>query len=302
MTPADKEARRQQMLLRVLLGDARPGVVGGWLHAPPRGPGVERGLAAYRANAGALAERALAAAYPTLQQLLGEDSFARLARHFWRVHPPQAGDIGRWGDGLADFVADAESLADEPCLADVARLEWAVHTAASAADAGPPQGLPLLATHDPAELSLVLVPGSALVVSPHPVVAIWQAHRVPPPGAGDDRFAAVRAAFDAGVGEAALVARQGWQPVVRALQPAEAGFIGALLAGAPLATALQQAGTAFDFEAWFLASLQCGLLAEVRARPAASAPARQPWPEPAPRAQAIPVLGEPRGRGPAGGR
>ena len=46
------------MLLRALLGDARPGVVGGWMRDGAR---LARGLAAYRANAGALAERALAA-------------------------------------------------------------------------------------------------------------------------------------------------------------------------------------------------------------------------------------------------
>lgn len=261
MTPADKEALRQQLLLRALLGDARPGVVGGWLRAPARGPSVARGLAAYRANAGALAERALAAAYPTLQQLLGEASFAALARHFWQRQPPQAGDIARWGGGLADFIADAESLADEPCLADVARLEWAVHGAATAADAGPPQGLALLGTHDPAQLRLALVPGTALVASPHPVVAIWQAHRAPAAAARDAPFAAVRAAFAAGAGETALVARRGWQPVVRALAEPEAAFVAALLGGRPLAAALHEAGTAFDFASWFVASLQQGLLA-----------------------------------------
>jgi hypothetical protein len=263
LKPADREALRQQMLLRTLLGDARPGVVAGWMHAAARSPSVERGLAAYRANAGALAERALAAAYPTLQQLLGEDSFASLARHFWRRQPPQAGDIALWGGGLADFIADAETLADESYLADVARLEWAVHRAATAADAGPPQGLALLGTHDPAELWLALAPGTALVVSPHPVVAVWHAHRSLAAEVDGDRYVAVRAAFAAGVGEAALVARRGWQPVVRALTPPEAAFTTALLAGAPLARALQDAGTAFDFEAWFVDALQQGLLVAV---------------------------------------
>ena len=62
-----KEGLRQQMLLRALWRDARPGVVTGWLRdAPERSA---RGLQAYQANAGALAERALAAAYPTLVQL-----------------------------------------------------------------------------------------------------------------------------------------------------------------------------------------------------------------------------------------
>lgn len=277
MTSAAREALRQQMLLRALLGDARPGVVAGWLYAPARGPSVERGLAAYRANAGALAERALAAAYPTLQQLLGADSFAGLARHFWQRQPPQAGDIARWGGGLADFIADAESLADEAYLPDVARLEWAVHRAATAADAGLPQGLPLLATHDPALLHLRLAPGSALLNSVYPVVTLWQAHRARPGDAGEDPFAAVRAAFAAGVGETAWVVRQGWQPAVHALAAPEAAFAAALLAGTCLDGALHAAGAGFDFETWLLAALRHGWLAAVDAAPSArAAPAPLP--------------------------
>jgi len=255
---ADKEALRQQMLLRALWGDARPGVVAGWLRDGPR---VARGLAAYRANAGAAAERALAAAYPTVQQLLGEVSFAALARACWRRQPPTAGDLGLWGDALPAFMADAESLADEAYLPDVARLEWAVHVAARAADAEPPQGLEQLASEDPATLVLCLAPGSALVDSRYPVVTIWQAHR----STAEDRFAPVRAAFEAGEGECALVARDGWRTTVCALPPAEARFTQALLAGRPLACALTAAGDGFPFEAWLISALQQRRLVAVEA-------------------------------------
>ena len=42
----------EKELLRALLNDARPGVVAGWMRDGER---FGRGLAAYRANAGALA-------------------------------------------------------------------------------------------------------------------------------------------------------------------------------------------------------------------------------------------------------
>ena len=255
-----REALRQQMLLRALLGDAllgdaRPGVVAGWLRgasSSAAGPRVEHGLAAYRSNAGALAERALAAAFPTLQQLIGEASFAALARAFWRQQPPTAGDIALWGAQLPRFVAAAESLADEPYLADVARVEWAVHQAAGAADAAAVQGLDLLATHEPTQLCLQLVPGTAIVESPHPVVTIWQAHR----SHDEARFVPVRAALAAGQGETALIFREGWAPRVLAMTAAEARFTAALLAGKTLGAALQQAGETFDFQTWFIAALQ----------------------------------------------
>jgi hypothetical protein len=257
MTGADKEALRQQMLLRALLGDARPGVVGGWLRDGAR---FERGLVAYQANAAALAERALAAAFPTLQQLLGEDSFAQLARHFWRRQPPQAGDMALWGESLPAFVADAESLADEPYLPDLARLEWAVHRAASAADAAAPVGLEQLAETDPAALQLRLAPGSALVESAHPVATIWWAHR----SHAADRFEPVRQALAEARAETALVYRQGWAAQVRVLAPPEARFTTALLAGRSLGQALQAAGAGFDFEPWLIAALQVQLLAAVQ--------------------------------------
>lgn len=268
MKPADKEALRQQMLLRALLGDARPGVVTGWLQ--PRH--VQRGLAAYRANAGALAERALAAAFPTLQQLLGEESFAALARDFWRQQPPAAGDIALWGAELPAFIADAESLAEEAYLPDMARLEWALHRVQTATDvaAGPPTGLDLLATHEPAALRLHLPPGSAVLVSAWPIFSLWQAHQ----STADDRFDAVRAALAEGRGEHGWVTRSGWAPRVRALSAAEAGFTAALLAGKSLGLALQESGDQFDFEAWLINTLQQQCLVAVSApqRPEAGRP------------------------------
>ncbi|MBL0094465.1 MAG: putative DNA-binding domain-containing protein [Piscinibacter sp.] len=88
---SEAEARRQRQLLAALSLRGEPPAL------RERGARAERGLAAYRANASALAERALAAACPTLQAMLGEADFAALARAFWRDHPPQRGDLGEWG-------------------------------------------------------------------------------------------------------------------------------------------------------------------------------------------------------------
>ncbi len=252
----EREALRQQMLLRALWRDARPAVVGGWMRDGAR---FERGLEAYRSNAGALAERALAAAHPTLQQLVGEESFAGLARTFWRAAPPEKGDLARWGGALAAFVETDTQLASEPYLADVARLEWAVHEAEHAADPAPPQGLERLAGCDPAATRLRLQPGCALVQSAHPVVAIWQAHR----STAEDRFADVRAAFAEGRAENAFVARQGWKVEVMAIDEAAARFAAALLRGTSLAQALAAAGAGFEFEPWLMGALQASLIAAV---------------------------------------
>jgi hypothetical protein len=255
-----REALRQQMLLRALWRDARPGVVAGWMRDGAR---FARGLQAYQAHAGALAERALAAAYPTVQQLVGAESFAALARAFWRREGPARGDIATWGAGLAAFMADAESLADEPCLPDVARLEWAVHEAASAADGvSSPPGLELLAAHDPAQLRLTAQPGTVLIPSPHPLVAIWQAHRRHDEG----RFDAVREAYAHGRGEVALVFRQRFKVEVVAVPASDTAFTAAVLRGHALAQALALAAPDFRFEPWLLAALRQGWLAGARTK------------------------------------
>jgi hypothetical protein len=260
-----KEALRQKMLLRALWADARPGVVAGWLRDSPAR--ATRGLQAYRANAGALAERALVAAFPTVAQLVGEDSFASLARALWHAQPPQRGDIGCWGGALPAFIAAAPQLAGEPYLADVARLDWALHRAGLAADRVAVRGLELLADGDPAALWLRPAAGLSLISSAYPVVSLWQAHR----SDAVERFAPVREALAAGRGEQALVWRDGFMATLHALPEADALFVQALLDGRSLASALDRAGVDFAFDGWLLQALQHGWLQAVDLRPVADA-------------------------------
>ena len=259
---SSREADRQQLLLGVLGRTKAPAALAG---SARDGMRFNRGLQVYQANAGALAERALAAAYPVTAQLLGAESFARLARALWQQQPPTQGDVATWGAGLADFYADANGLAGEPYLPGVARLEWAVHVAASAADAEAQAGaFDRMADTDPAALWLLPRPGTALLQSVHPVASIWLAHQVaaaPSPSAAE-RFADVRAAVARGQAESALVWRQGWQVHVAALDEDDAAFTHALLQGQTLGEALSPMSDrpGFRFEAWLLATLKRGWL------------------------------------------
>lgn len=254
----DLEARRQQQLLRVLWRDSPDAALQGWLRdAPVR---AARGLAAYRANGEALAARALAAAFPTVAQLMGDDSFARLARAHWRAQAPVCGDMAAYGADLPEAIAAQPQLADEPYLADSARLDWAVHRAESAADAeGAPEGLALLAEADPAMLTLRWRPGTRVLRSRWPVGSIWRAHR----SQAADRFAPVREALAQQRGEAVLVWRDAWRARVDPLDDGVADFMLAVQAGHSLAVALDAAGPNFNFEPWLLQALQQGWLAAV---------------------------------------
>jgi putative DNA-binding protein len=256
----EHEQQRQQLLLRTLWRRAEDEALGAWLR--PLNPGLhaQRGLDAYRANAGASIERALAAGFPTVCALVGEESFAALARAHWHAHPPQRGDLAYAGEQLPEFIAASESLADVPYLADVARLDAAIEAAERAADAAW-QGdtLALLGSHDPAQLFVELKPGTCVLSSPYPIVTIRDAHRAE----GEDPFAAAREALAAGRGEHALVWRAGLRAQAQAIDEADAQWTRALLQGHSLAQALEQASPSFDFQRWLVAALQHGWLARI---------------------------------------
>ena len=218
-----------------------------------------RGLQVYQANRAVLAERTLASTYPVVAQLIGQTSFEPLARHFWQQHPPQRGDMGQWGLQLAEFLEAAPQLVDEPFLADVARLEWALHRAAGAPDAlldAP--SFALMADDAALRVSLTLSPGAATFASAYPVVSIINAHLAGQPTL-DDAADLLRQ----GQGELALVWRQGYKPKVRSISVAEYSLINALGKGATLEAALDMASSnepAFDFNTWLSQAVQTGLI------------------------------------------
>jgi hypothetical protein len=261
----DAEALRQQMLLQAL--QATPMVLPpGALPTGSSPASADRlaGLRAYRANAQAIAERALAAAYPVLAQVLGDEPMRALARDLWRDQPPLRGDLACFGEGLPMWLPEVAVLADTPWLADLARLEWAVHAAQAAADApGEVSGLQRLAEDDPDRLRVGFVPGSAGIASAWPVLTLWRAHQVPAGEAPD--LQAAREALSAGQGQAVWVWRRGLQVELAALDGAAHAFNTDLLAGLPLGPALNGALTHdpdFSFEHWLTRALREGWLAQ----------------------------------------
>lgn len=253
-----REATRQQLLLRAIVSRGDGLALNGWVRES--GARMGRGLAAYQANLGAAAERALAGSFPTVQQLLGEESFATMARDFVRRRRPARGDLAWLGESLPAFIADTEGLRSEPYLADVARLEWAVQRAEAAADDdGPLCGLEQLAAHEPSRLALRFRAGTGMVASPWPVAGIWLAHR----SDASDRFDGLREAFAAGRGETALVWRRGWRAQVCALDASDVPFTRAAFEGRDLAAALDAAGSSFAFDAWLACALREGWIAGI---------------------------------------
>ena len=254
------EAQRQHGLLAALATGA-----GALPTLRESGARAARGLEAYRANAEAIAERALASTFATVQAMLGAEDFRHLAREFWRAHPPGRGDLGEWGDALPAWLAAHPGLTAWPWLADAARLDLALHRNERAEDAAlDAASLARLESIDPARLHLRLMPGTALLSSAWPIATIHDAHQLEGEAA-ERTFEAVREAIAAGRGEHVLVTRQGWRAVAQAIDPSRAAWTQDLLDGVNLADALTRAGEGFDFAAWLATALRESWLQEVAA-------------------------------------
>ncbi|MGI9025573.1 MAG: HvfC/BufC family peptide modification chaperone [Burkholderiaceae bacterium] len=197
-----------------------------------------RRIAIYRANSIASATKALTGAYPVIREVVGGEFFDALVRAYWQSTPSHSGDLGDYGDAFDAFVAGFEPVGELPYLADLARLEWAVHLAESAADA-PRFDAATLADVPPDRQSTLIftfVPGTAIVSSAYPIARIWSLHRddsLRSEAAESDRFD-----IDWNVAETALVVRNGFEVRVAALDLGSAAALRTMQSGATLIDAL----------------------------------------------------------------
>lgn len=244
-TGRDIEAARQQAILAALFAADRAAALAAVSGAGVRGSAgaVAAGLGAHRGNGLAIAGRALQATFPVTFGLLGE-SAASAAAHLWRAEPPRSGDLADWGAGFADWLAAQPSLAEWPQLPGCARIEWACHCAARAADAVMDVGsLALLGTHAAEVLCLRLKPDVAVVRGAAGFYRTWLDASPRPSEADASAAAAPALTSDSPAGadtiaaEAAtevVVWREGFAPRVQPLTPAWAAWLESAAAGSTL--------------------------------------------------------------------
>jgi len=174
--------------------------------------------------------RALRAAHPVVLRLVGDAFFDEAARCHAVASPPAAGDLNRYGAGFADFLAAYGPASDLPWLADVARLEWAMHESGLAADAPPFDAAALAAVPAGSEESVRLAPHPSLrlVRSRWPVLAVWEANQPGRDGTPDRTEGA----------DDVMVWRDGGLVVrARLIDAHQARFVEGLLAGQTLGDA-----------------------------------------------------------------
>ncbi|HEY4804747.1 MAG TPA: putative DNA-binding domain-containing protein [Paraburkholderia sp.] len=219
-------------------------------------------LGLYRGNVRAARRLALANAYPVLAALTGEAYFEALALAYSRAHLSRDADLNRFGAQLPEFIERYETDTRYAYFGDVARLEWALHGAAYAADR-PANVAPLnaqqwqaLGAERLAQARLAVHPACVALALRFDAVAVWRAHQ--PGGVWPARVE---------VPSWALVVRPQWRPTVLAhTHAAHAAFL-ALRDGATLDAALAQAfhiDPAFDFGGQWRTWIEAGAIVGVR--------------------------------------
>lgn len=93
------------------------------------------GMAVYRNGYRARLLDVLADSFARTARLVGEGAFHQAAAHHLIAHPPSAWTIDRAGEGFADTCAAL--FANDPDVAELAWLEWAMQNAFTAADEAP---------------------------------------------------------------------------------------------------------------------------------------------------------------------
>ena len=151
----------------------------------PAPPGMEEvlrqpGFAIYRNTCLKGCVDALAAQFPSVLRLLGEECFRALAGEYARTSPPQDGRLLAYGQGFAEHLAAWPAVTDWPYLPAVARLDWLwaeAHTTADAPTLGP-DAMARLEASDLDRLCLRPHPASRWLADTHwPIHHLWRAAR-----------------------------------------------------------------------------------------------------------------------------
>jgi len=141
-------------------------------------PAVKR-FNVYRNNVAMGLQAALAATFPVVKALVGEEFFAVMAQIYVANHLPSSPVLLDYGSNFPDFIKTFEPTRQLPYLPDVARIEWSFNESYHAADATPItiKVLSALNTDVFERTRIVLHPSLRLICSDWPVLSIWHAHQ-----------------------------------------------------------------------------------------------------------------------------
>ncbi|MBC2669783.1 putative DNA-binding domain-containing protein [Novosphingobium piscinae] len=196
--------------------------------------GPTAGLAVYQNNYRASLMGSLEATFPRLELWLGSSAFAAAAAHYADQHPPHSWTLDAFGARFADALVGL--YPDDPEVAELARIEWAVGQAFVAADAAPVDPAMLAAVNwDTAGLQFVQSLVRLELVSNADALWLALVAEEQPPAVVVERSATTL-----------LVWRQGFESVMRRADPAEITLLELALAGHSFAELCGKLALQFD--------------------------------------------------------
>ena len=198
------------------------------------------GFAVYRNTCAHGIVEALRAAYPTVDCLLGEETFTAAALAFRDEQPPACPVLSSYGAGFAGFLAHQPWTSELPYLTDVAVLDRLWLEAHLAADMVSPQPARSATSFQP--LRLALQPATRFAWLETPAVTIWLAHRSP--GGFDELSPEWRA-------EGALATRLADRVVLRPIDRTEHRLLTLIAAGQAVCSIAEAIGSETDLAALF---------------------------------------------------
>ena len=221
----------------------------------PKGRPAGRRYNVYRNNVVVSLSEALAAAFPVVQKLVGEQFFTAMAGVFVRQHPPKTPLMIYYGDEFPDFLRTFPPVAQLPYLPDVAQLEYARRLTYHSADADPcpPDKLALLQTDGLENRQLTLHPSLHILRSEHPIFSIWRLNST------DDQTPVISTP------EIVMISRPAAEVTMNRISDSAAAFIEALQRY-PLGEAADRTAAdhpQFDITENLTAILQSGLLIDI---------------------------------------
>lgn len=212
----------------------------------------------YRNNVTVSLIDALAAIFPAVRRIAGEEFFRAMARFYIRSTPPTSPLLFEYGRDFPGFIERYEYAQSVPWLADVAQVERAWLDAYHAADMEPlnPQALASLSPEGLSTLVLVPHPAARVVRSKFSAVSIFAAGRSEGPVD----------LIDVAAPEDALITRPGLEVIVRHLPPGGAIFLSRLISRETLdqaAAAAFEASASFDLSANIAGMIEAGVFTAI---------------------------------------
>jgi len=121
-------------------------------------------------------QKTLKEIYPVCEKLVGEDFFLAMTKNYIAITPSLSPDLADYGESFANFIEYFQPAKSLPYLADVTRLEWAIHRVFGASESGRIELQQLAArfAESGEELLFSLPNNSFLLTSPYPIYTIWQ--------------------------------------------------------------------------------------------------------------------------------